>query len=129
MSSRSRQSCWLSAVVLIAVMIGGASQAAAQNVFAAVHGTVTDSTGAVVPHAQVTILNVSTGISVTKITDDKGYYIAPQLQAGGPYTVTITAAGFAKFQSAGLSLNVNDNRQVGRHSAGRRHGPDSAGEC
>lgn len=112
MTLRFRQSCLLPAVVLFSLLIFGVSRAAAQNVFAAVHGTVTDSTGAVVPHAQVTITNLSTGITVTRTTDDKGYYIVPQIQAGGPYTVTITATGFAKFQSAGLTLNVNDNRDV-----------------
>src|SRR5579872_4090649 len=52
MSLRLRQSCLLPAVILIAMLICGASRAAAQNVFAAVHGTVTDTTGAVVSHAQ-----------------------------------------------------------------------------
>ncbi len=84
----------------------------AQNVYAALHGTVTDSSSAVVPGAAVTTLNTSTGIKTTAQADKSGYYIFPQLQVGGPYTVTVTAPGFQTFTSTGLTLNVNDNREV-----------------
>jgi hypothetical protein len=88
------------------------SRARAQSVYASIHGTVTDSTGAVIPHASVIILNTSTGISTRVTADDKGYFIAPQLQIGGPYTVTVSSTGFESFSSSGLNLNVNDNRDV-----------------
>ena len=84
----------------------------AQNIYAAVHGTVTDSSGAVVPNVQVTALNTATGISSSVTADGHGYYIFPQLHIGGPYTIEITASGFEKFESTGLTLNLNDNRDV-----------------
>ena len=84
----------------------------AQLVYASVHGTVTDTTGAVVPNAPVTILNTSTGITTTSHTDKSGYYIFPQLQTGGPYTVKVTAPGFQSFASSGLTLTVNENRDI-----------------
>jgi Carboxypeptidase regulatory-like domain len=86
--------------------------AVAQNIYAAVHGTVTDTSGAAIPGAAVSIANTSTGITTTATTDSHGYYTFPQLQIGGPYTVTVTANGFQKFSSTGLTLNVNDNREV-----------------
>jgi hypothetical protein len=82
------------------------------NANAAIHGTVTDSSGAVLPDAKVTALNTSTGISTDTTTNKSGYYIFPELQAGGPYTVTISAAGFENFVATGLTLNANDNREV-----------------
>jgi len=82
------------------------------DLYAALHGTVTDASGAVIPGATVTVLNTSTGISATRPTDRAGYYVFPQLAAGGPYAVTIVADGFRTFSSTGLTLNVNDNRQV-----------------
>jgi hypothetical protein len=97
---------------LCLLLCAHAPQAAAQNVYATIHGTVTDSTGAVIPHASVTVLNTSTGITTKATADDKGYYILPQLQVGGPYTVTVSAPGFQSFSSSGLNLNVNDNRDV-----------------
>lgn len=88
-----------------------APQAMAQS-YAALHGTVTDTTGAVIPNASVTVLNTSTGIKNVTKADKAGYYIFPQLQVGGPYTVTIVAQGFENFAASGLTLNVNDNREV-----------------
>jgi len=97
--------------VLIGVAVGFAPQAQAQT-YAAVHGTVTDALGAVVPNATVTVLNTATGIKAAAQSDKSGYYIFPQLQVGGPYTVTVAAPGFQNFVSTGLILNVNDNREV-----------------
>ena len=88
-----------------------APQTKAQS-YAALHGTVTDTTGAVIPSAAVTVLNTSTGIKNVTTADKAGYYIFPQLQVGGPYTVTIVAQGFENFAASGLTLNVNDNREV-----------------
>ena len=90
----------------------GASKVLAQQVYATIHGTVTDSSGAVVPGAKVMALNTATGISTSAKTDGAGYYIFPQLGIGGPYTLDITAPGFQKFESTGLTLNLNDNRDV-----------------
>jgi Carboxypeptidase regulatory-like domain len=86
--------------------------AIAQNLYAALHGTIEDKTGSVIPNATVTVLNTSTGITTVKTTDSNGYYIFTQLQVGGPYTVTVAAQGFENFAQSGLTLNVNDNREV-----------------
>lgn len=84
----------------------------ADDLFAALHGTVTDASGAQVSGATVVVVNVATAISAARQTDRAGYYVFPQLAAGGPYTVTIAAHGFQIFSVAGLTLNVNANRQV-----------------
>ncbi|MBT9331856.1 TonB-dependent receptor [Paracidobacterium acidisoli] len=86
--------------------------AKAQNLYAAIHGTVTDTSGAVIPNATVTVVNTSTGITTAKQTNSEGYYIFPQLQSGGPYTVTISSQAFQNFVSSGLNLDVNDNRDI-----------------
>src|SRR5580658_4534906 len=97
----------ISIVCLLATAV-----ARAQNVYAAIHGTVTDATGAVLTNASINVLNTGTNITTTATADNKGYYILPQLQIGGPYQVTITAPGFQKFVQSNLTLNVNDNRDV-----------------
>jgi len=84
----------------------------AQSTYAAIHGTVTDTSGAVVPGAAVTVLNNSTGITTKQTTDSKGYYLVPQLAIGGPYTVTIDLTGFQTAKTVGLMLQSNDNREV-----------------
>lgn len=103
-------------VFLLAFVVGfffeSPRQACAQNVYAAIHGTVTDATGAVIPGATVTATDTSTGIVTRATTDNHGYYIFPQLHIGGPYTVGISKPGFQTHLSTGLTLNVNANRGV-----------------
>ena len=106
---RPRFAAGLTAAALVTL---SGYHAQAQGTYAAVHGTATDATGAVVPNAKVTILNTSTGTTNTATTDAHGYYIFPQLAIGGPYTVTISADGFNNFKSSGLMLNLNDNDAI-----------------
>jgi hypothetical protein len=88
------------------------SSATAQLTTAAIHGTVTDASGAVVPGAKVTVLDKATGISTSSTSDKSGYFILPELQVGGPYTVTVSATGFQSFVASGINLTVNGNREV-----------------
>jgi Carboxypeptidase regulatory-like domain len=84
----------------IAVVLPGTVLLQAQATTASIHGTVIDSTGAVLPNATVTVVNTSTSISATQKTDSKGYFIFPDLHIGGPYTVTVgngSAATSSKF--------------------------------
>src|SRR5271170_466689 len=99
-------------IVLLLALFGISNGAWAQVTYATVHGTVTDTSGAVVPNATVTATNTSTGIKTSVNSDSQGYYILPQLQIGGPYTITVAAAGFQDFQTSGLTLHLNDNRDV-----------------
>jgi hypothetical protein len=87
----------------------GTGAAYAQVINSAIHGTVTDASDAVVPGAKVTALNTSTGIAVAATTNQSGYYIFTALQPGGPYTVTVEAQGFDKFEAKGINLIVNAN--------------------
>lgn len=107
-----RRHIWPAALILGVLLSWGQARSYAQAVYATIHGTVTDKSGAVVPNASVTALNTSTGISTKAVTDSKGYYTFPQLQTGGPYTVTVDATGFQKFQQTGVMLNVNGNPDV-----------------
>ncbi len=84
----------------------------AQVINAAIHGTVTDPSGAVVPGATVTALNTATGISTVATTNQSGFYLFPSLQIGGPYRVTVASPGFQSFVSTGIVLTVNANLEI-----------------
>ncbi len=87
--------------------------ALAQVTTAAIHGAVTDPSGASVPDAKVTATDTATGISTTTTTTNQsGFYNFPSLQVGGPYTISIEHSGFQKFQSKGTMLSVNANVAV-----------------
>jgi hypothetical protein len=68
-------------------------------------GSVTDSSGAVVGGAKVTITNTATGVSRTLIANEAGDYNASNLEPG-PYSVTAEAPSFKKVQRTGLQLEV-----------------------
>src|SRR6266567_8490888 len=67
--------------------------AAAQVGSASIHGRVTDSSGAVLVGAAVTIKNVQTGTARSLKTDILGRYSAPELQIG-EYQVQAEMQGF-----------------------------------
>jgi len=58
-----------------------------------INGTVTDQTGALVPGAQVSIINQGTGVSSKTISSSAGEFSFQDLPVGG-YRVDVTATGF-----------------------------------
>jgi hypothetical protein len=71
----------------------GAGLAYAQNTNATIRGQVLDSTGALVPNAQVVILNKNTGVTVFNgKTDSAGAFVAPQV-IPGTYKITVSSPG------------------------------------
>jgi len=77
----------------------------------AINGTVVDSTGAVVPNAQVTLLNTDQGITSEARTDASGGYSFSPVRIG-KYTITVTAQGFAKTTQKNITVNVAQVLQV-----------------
>lgn len=74
-------------------------------------GTVTDATGAVVPDAQVTLLNTDQGITLqTRSGAAGGYTFAPVRI--GHYTITVTAKGFATTTQTNLTVQVAQALEV-----------------
>lgn len=83
-----------------------------QDITGAFTGTVTDSTGAAVPNATVTVTNVTTGVTVfTGNTDEQGLYLAPSLPAG-VYNLSFEAASFKKTDVSGVTLQVNQRARI-----------------
>lgn len=76
---------------------------------AALSGTVTDSTKAPVPDAQVVVTNTQTGLTRRMTTNGSGYFLAPSLPPGPGYQVEVTKAGFAGHDAKGIVLQVGQN--------------------
>jgi hypothetical protein len=74
-------------------------------------GTVTDSSGAVVPGAKATLVNVNTGVTDTTQTNGAGDYLFQYLQPG-QYTLTVEAKGFKKFVRENVSLQMYSKLSV-----------------
>ena len=70
-----------------------------------VQGTVTDSAGAVVPGAEVTVKSLGSNAVRTATTTDTGTFSIPSLPPGG-YDITVKMASFKTFHVADLDLTV-----------------------
>jgi len=68
-------------------------------------GAITDSTGAAVPNATVTVTNKETGLTRTATTSDEGLYTIPLLPTG-TYTVAAQAGNFAETKLENVVVNV-----------------------
>jgi outer membrane receptor protein involved in Fe transport len=79
----------------------------AQQITGTIRGTVTDSTGAVVQGATVTVQQSQTDLSRTAITDRIGNYIVLELPVG-TYRLQVMAKGFKEYVQDGILLNVNE---------------------
>ena len=104
--SKFRYTAGLAAAALM--LVGTLS---AQDPRGTVSGRVTDSTGAVVPGAEVRIVNDNTGVSASAKTNDSGNFVLPYLPAG-PYALNCQLQGFKKWERKGIQVRIQDNVEV-----------------
>ncbi len=74
-------------------------------------GTVTDTSGAVIAGATVTVTDVERGVSRTLTTDTAGQYSAPSLTPGS-YSVRAEFAGFQALNRTGITVGVGQAVRV-----------------
>ncbi len=82
-----------------------------QSITAGLSGVVEDPQGLVIHGASVTVTNQGTNASVQLQTDQTGRFRALTL-APGDYSVTVVAAGFAKFTLESVRLGAGEVRNV-----------------
>ncbi len=104
-----RQSMVPAVLLLMLALLKGGVQA--QTTTGAIFGTVSDSTGAVVPGVAVTATNLATNFSRTATADASGRYQIQYLPLG-TYRVEVAAQGFKKFSQSGIVLEVDRNARV-----------------
>ena len=90
---RGRVTLRLAVVAVLAAVMISIPSALAQEFRGTFSGKVTDTTGAVIPGAQVTVTEMNTGTVNKTVTDAAGEYVIPFLLPG-TYTIRATAAGF-----------------------------------
>jgi hypothetical protein len=81
--------------------------ALAQGITGSITGTVTDTSGAIIAGASVTVRNVDTNAARTITTSDIGSYKVTQLQPGR-YSVKVDKAGFKVFEQSGITLQIEE---------------------
>src|SRR5215510_3114020 len=81
------------------------SLAYAQGERGSFNGIVTDSTGAVIPNAEVIATNKETNVETRATTTDAGVYRLPYLPIG-LYKISVKATGFQTAIADGITLRV-----------------------
>ena len=97
--------------MILVLLIGTMPALMAQGSTGTITGTVTDSTGGVLPGVEVNITKVDTGQTRLAITGDEGRYNAPQL-AVGIYEIRAELAGFQTSVQPGVQLQVGQEALV-----------------
>jgi hypothetical protein len=83
----------------------------AQSTTATLSGTVIDQNGAIVPGAEITIVNTATSLQREVTSDEQGAFVVPLLSPGA-YQVRVRREGFSPLEIPGVVLNVGDQKSL-----------------
>ena len=96
-------SVFLAALAGLLLLPGGVSAQTGGE--AGIQGTITDTSGAAVSSATVVAVNDATGLATTQTSSGAGLFtISPIIP--GTYTITVTAAGFGKFEQQNFTIDA-----------------------
>src|ERR1017187_1453021 len=98
---------WLLFLAAVSAVMG----LMAQSITSSLIGTVTDSSGAVVPNATIIATNVATNARGQAATDSVGNYLLLQLSPGS-YTVEVSAPGFKKSLHSAIVLELQEQARL-----------------
>jgi len=101
--------CKVGALCALAVLCTGIAYS--QSVSGTLLGTVTDSSGAVVPNARVQIIETNTNISHSTLSNESGNFSFPDLPPG-KYAVTVEQTGFKKESRRDIELLVDSTVRI-----------------
>ena len=97
----------MAVIATVAVLYVFSNDAFAQST-AALQGTITDASGAVVPGAKIVVRNLGTAEQRTAESDSAGEYVVPSLPVG-TYRVDVTARGMQSVAVNNLPLEVGQS--------------------
>ncbi len=108
--SNSNLATWTINLALPAAVLMSTSRLLAQA-DAGVTGTITDSSGAVVTGAPVTITNEATAVAQHVVSSSAGTYTVRGLLPGN-YTIVVDAKGFTKSAKRGVLVEVSTTGNI-----------------
>src|SRR5690242_7023574 len=102
----------MKSVIILIVLLAGVTVLPGQiGNDGAVLGVVTDSSGAPVSGAGITVQNLDTGFNKTATSDASGNFELLALPIG-PYSITISMQGFKTWKVERLILNIGDRSRI-----------------
>ena len=107
----TRRMAYFSAALFAVFSLALGARAQISRVGAILDGTVTDSSGAAVPRATITLREISTDQSRIATTDDQGLFRADELPVG-TYEVRLEQPGFAPYRHTGVVLTLGQTAHL-----------------
>src|SRR5579883_923060 len=105
------KSAWRTSALILLALLEAFSMFGQTSTTGRVVGTVSDATGAVVPKAEVELLNTATNVAQNAITDDTGGYVFANVTPG-IYKLTVKMQGFRTATVTNLAVEVNKSNDV-----------------
>src|SRR6266852_234500 len=90
---------------LLVLVLGAVGAFAQTQTTGQISGTVSDTSGAVLPQTKITVTNKDTEFVRTTETNSSGYYVVTLLLPGH-YSVSVTVQGFQTIVRDGLSVEI-----------------------
>ena len=98
-------------ILRLGALLAAAVFLCAQEYRATITGTITDSSGAAVPSARVSAINLQTSLTLKSETNAQGHYVIPYLLPG-QYKVQVEHEGFKSYEQDSIELRVSDRIEV-----------------
>ncbi len=97
--------------LLLLLVLAAAIAAWGQQDRATVTGVVTDPSGAVIPNAEIVIVNLNTGVQLQTVSNETGAFTLPNVPAGS-YDMRVSSSGFKTYSRTGITLNVGTTARL-----------------
>src|SRR5580698_4575147 len=95
-------------LLMIATLLLLPARSRAQTDQGAITGVVQDTSGAIIPNAQISAVNADTGLVLQGKSNATGRFVFSPLKIGN-YTITATAPGFEKVTHENLQLDIQQH--------------------
>ena len=108
---RSAYGSVLFLAIFAALLLTAPASLSAQSLagLGALHGSVTDPSGAVIAKADIVVLNPAFGLTREVISSSEGAFEAPSLPPADGYQIMVKMTGFATYVASGISVHVGEN--------------------
>ncbi len=110
-STKRTNSRCLIAVLIVAIAAWSATSLWGQAIYGSIYGQITDSSGAAIVNATVTVKNVAKGTSVQTTTNAIGEYSVEHL-IPDVYDVAVAATGFRGTESQGIRVSADTSPKL-----------------
>ncbi len=110
-STRINSTFLVTGLALLSLLLA-APPCSAQTDQGSITGVVQDTSGALIPNAQVTATNIDTGLALKTTSNGSGVFVFSPLKIGN-YTVTASSTGFQTVTRENLHLDIQQRLNVG----------------